>query len=308
MNSQIEPLTLTVPLALAAHSRAEKFYRHQSNPGKAKQVYLNTLAVYAVNFYLHCQEFDTELEQSDSWNPVLQTLLDVADLEVPEYGKLECRPVLPGAEVVRIPAEVWQDRIGYVAVQLDESLQEATLLGFVEAVNCEEFPLRELRSLEELPGYLNNIKPQIDLSQWLEGVFTAGWQAVEDLLKPPQTELAFSFRSYTARSAAVSRGKLLDLGLQQGDRQIALLVDLADLALTASPEMDISVEIRPRDGQTELPPDLQLIVFNEDGKAMMQAEAGNCETLKFEFSGEPGEQFGVRVVLGEFSVTENFLI
>ncbi len=306
MNHPLEKFTFSVPLMLTAHTQAKEFVRHQANQHKAKQVYLNTLAVYAVNFYLECQEFETNVATSYSWDPVMQTLLDVADLLVTNRGKLECRPVVPGAEIVRVPPEVWDDRIGYVAVQFDELLQEATLLGFAEAVKCEELPLSQLRSLEELPGYLEKIKPPIDLSQWLEGVFAEGWEKLENLLQPRQAQLAFSFRSANFRTPVITRGKLLDLGLQTGEHQLALLVDLVEES--TSPDMDISVEICPTGGKTELPPELQLIVFNEEGKAMMQAEAGSCEGLKFEFSGEPGEGFGVKVALGEFSVTEKFFI
>ena len=135
MNDPIENFTFSVPLMLTAHTQAKEFVRHQANQEKAKQVYLNTLAVYAVNFYLECQEFETNVATSYSWDPVMQTLLDVADLDVKNRGKLECRPVVPGSKIVRVPAEVWDDRIGYVAVQFDELLQEATLLGFAEAVN-----------------------------------------------------------------------------------------------------------------------------------------------------------------------------
>ena len=84
MNSEIDAWTFTVPLALSAHARAEQFQRYQSKPDKAKQVYLNTLAVYAVNVYLECRGFETDLEQSASSDPVMQMLMDVADLVVVE--------------------------------------------------------------------------------------------------------------------------------------------------------------------------------------------------------------------------------
>jgi len=306
MNPSLDYFTFSVPLMVTAHTQAKQFVRHQSNRQKAQQVYLNTLAVYAVNFYLQCQDVETDLETSSSWNPVMQTLLDVADLEIKDRGKLECRPVVSGAEIVKIPAEVWENRIGYVVVQFDESWQEATLLGFTEAVNREELPLSQLRSLAELPTYLDKIKPLIDLSQWLEGVFTAGWQTLETILQPRQAELAFSFRNANSPTSAITRGKVLDLGLQTGSHQLALLVDLVEGSTV--PDIDISVEVCPIGDQFQLPPELQLIIFNEEGKAMMQAEAGSCEGLKFEFSGEPGERFGVKVALSELSVTENFLI
>jgi hypothetical protein len=64
INSDLEPWIFTVPLALEAHSRAEEFRRYQSNPGKAKQVYLNTLAVYAVHVYLQCRGFETDWREA----------------------------------------------------------------------------------------------------------------------------------------------------------------------------------------------------------------------------------------------------
>jgi hypothetical protein len=72
--------------------------------------------------------------------------------------------------------------------------------------------------------------------------------------------------------------------------------------------MDISVEVYPTGGYTRLPEDLKLMVLDEAGKSVMQADARCSEGLEFQFSGEPGEQFSVKVVLGEVSVTEEFLI
>ncbi len=158
MNAKIEPLSLSVPLGLAAHAQAEQFRGHQSDRRKAKQVYLNSLAVYAVNACLQFRGFETDLSNSASWEPLMQTLMDVADLSVKNQGKLECRPVLPGEEAVWVPAEVWSERIGYVVVQLDQSLRKATVLGFVEKVEAQELPLSQLRSPEALLEHLSLAK------------------------------------------------------------------------------------------------------------------------------------------------------
>ena len=298
----LEPWTFTVGLALEAHSRAEEFRRSQSNPGKAKQVYLNTLAVYAVNVYLQCRGFETHLERSDSWNPMMQILMDTADLLVKDHGKLECRPVLPEAKVVSVPPEVWEERMGYVAVQLSESLREATLLGFVDKVAKSEVPLSQLRSLQELPAYLNQIKPVVNLSQWFEDIFEVGWQAVEALLATQPTELAFRFRGVP--QADVTRCKQIELATPE--RAVALIVALSG---ESEQNMDISVEVQPTNGQTYLPSNLQLMVLNEDGEAVMHVHAGSDnQTIQLEFGGEAGDRFGVKVALGDVSVTENFVI
>jgi hypothetical protein len=300
MNPEIEAWTFTIPLALEAHSQAEQFRRSQPNPHKAKQVYLNTLAVYAVNIYLQSRGFETDLDKSASYDPVMQMLMDTADLVVKNRGKLECRPVLPASEVVCVPAEVWEERIGYVAVQLHESLREATLLGFVEKISRSELPLIRLRSLQELPGYLTKIKPLVNLSQWLENAFEASWQAVEALIGTQPTELAFSFRSVPS----IRRCKLIELGTP--GQSVAVIVAIAG---ESEQEMDISVEVQPPQGQTYLPSNLQLMVLDEEGEAVIDAHArSDNKTIQLEFGGEPGDRFSVKVALGDVSVTENFVV
>ena len=218
----IPSMTFTVPLFQSAHRIAKQFSQQQSNQEKAKQVYLNTLAISAVDFYLRCVGIQTDWEASDSWDSVMQAMMDVADLEIPNYGKLECRPMLPETQVIYIPPEVWSDRIGYVAVQFDQSLKEATLLGFAEAVSIEELPLSQLRSLGDLLEHLSHIrqaksaKMRVNLRQWFHHLFEAGWQSLETVLDTTDQEnFAFGLRSDSRLAeATVKRAKLIDMGVQ----------------------------------------------------------------------------------------------
>jgi hypothetical protein len=315
-----EASNFTVSLLKPAHQLADKFCQHQSNLQKAEQVYLNTLAVYAVNYHLQCLGFETNWTHSDSWDSMMQTFLDVADLEVKNYGKLECRPVLPDAEVIYVPQEVWEGRIGYVAVQLDESLEEARLLGFAETVSTQELALCELHSLEELPDYLSkfnraqSVREQVNLSQWLHSIFEVGWETIEAIFPPPQAELAFNIRSRFPVKASppsipvngVKRGKRLDLERLGRREQVAVFVGLTP---SVSSQLDISVEVCTIGARPYLPRDLQIMVLNEQGKAVLQAAAGkNSEGIEFQFRGELGESFSVKVTLDEVSITEKFLI
>ena len=103
MNSPLEPLTFKVSLSLSAHAQAERYHQRQGNSPKGKQVYLSSLAVYAVNFYLQCLGFETDFLNSYSNDAILSSLLNVGDLEIKNYGKLECRYVLPGEDFCYIP-------------------------------------------------------------------------------------------------------------------------------------------------------------------------------------------------------------
>ncbi len=301
MNQTTKAMTFTVPLSFEAHSIAQHCRQGQFLPRKAKQVYLNTLAVYAVDFYLRCLGFETDWNQSDSRNPLMLKFMDVADLEVKQLGKLECRPVLPGAEVCEIPPEVWEDRIGYLAVQLNQSLKEAKILGFTQTA-AAEVPIRQLQSLEELLVYLSQIRQRspVDLRQWFEGIIEAGWLAIEELITPQQVELAFSFRN----AVNITRGKKIDLGMQLGGESVVLLVTLPP---EADEEVDIVVQVYPM-GQMYLPPGVQLIVSDES-ENQREAQSREADNLiQLEFSAESGERFNVTVALEEARVTQEFVI
>ena len=310
MRNLSESLTFTVPLSSSDHHLAEQFRRQQSNQKKAKQVYLNTLAVSAVNFYLRCMGIETDWEASQSRNPVMLSILDVADVEIPNLGKLECRPVLPQDKVVYIPPEVWSERIGYVAVQLDRSLKQATLLGFSLTAGSGELLISQLLSLENLLlhlrhiGQTQSVKRPINLSQWFDNLFESGWQSIEAVLDTPSANLALSLRS--TPEAEVLRGKPIDLGIQYQSQAVVLVVALTP---QNEQEIDISVEVHPKSGQTYLPPNLRLMVLDNLGEAVMEAIARSANSnIKLQFSGSPGERFSVKVALGDVSVSENFVI
>lgn len=317
----MESLNFSVSLTLSARSKAKQFGSEQSNPQKAKQVYYNSLAVYAVNFYLQCLGFETDLDNSDSWNKVMRSLMDVADLEVKDCGKLECRPVLANSAFCYVPPEVWSERIGYVAVQLNESFTEATLLGFVEKVETSELLLGELRSLEDLPKYIRDqelrkkatslVPALTNLRQWLEGNFAAGWQSFEAL--------------FDTKSLVYRKPQLADVALIKPDLRRAKSIDLGSqvahpmaLVVNFTPKTNpnrsiqkivIRVQVHPLEYEN-LPEDLKLIVVDESGKTFFEISAGSTDKIiqTKPFSGQPGERFTVKVVLGETSFTENFVV
>ncbi|MCT7973689.1 DUF1822 family protein [Laspinema olomoucense] len=293
-------LTFTTPLTRSWQDIARKFSRQQSNPAKAERIYRNTLAVLAVNFYCKCMGIATDLEESDSWDPVMQTLSDVADLQLKNIGKIECCSLSLGSELVEIPAEAWGDRIGYVAVQFSESAREATLYGFIKTVEMEEMPLSQFQTLENFLDYIHQLqpKPAIHLTQWLHHVFEAGWDTVEAILGQQKTELAFN-----VRRPSVKRGKVIEL--TRAGETVALVVGMKP---AQPPEMDIWVEVYPIDERVYLPPSLNLMILDAEGVAVMQAQARNTKNIQLNFSGEPGEQFSVKVTLDDVSVTEAFII
>jgi hypothetical protein len=307
MNPLTESPICTVPLALTAHSQAEKLRSRQTNSHQAKQVYLNTLAVHAVQTYLQWRGFDTDWKHSDSASLVMQNFMDVADLNIINLGKLECRFVLPEAQIVTIPEEVWSNRLAFIGVRLSKSLREATLLGFLKTVSQREIPLTELRPIEELIPYLCELETmpvhsqETQLSQWFDNIITAGWETLENLFTNKDLQPAFNFRR--AQTSKIKRGKRLNL--ESANTEVILTVCLIP---SETSEIEIAVEVFPANPQTKLPSTLQVMILDEMQQPVMTAEAGESESLEFQLSAEAGEKFSVKVVLEDASVTEDFTL
>lgn len=284
---------------------------------KAEQVRLNTLAVCAVNDYLQMMGIPTNLNSGDSWNRVVRLFADVADLEVEGVGRLECRVVKANQPTCYIPPEVWEDRIGYVVVQLDEIQQEATMLGFAKQVAAGKLHINSLESLEDLLAHLSQLVSRtafgygnvVNLTQWLQNVFETSWQTVESVLNP----LTLSFRKANGSGSDseyqephVRRAKLIDLGMQLAGHCIALVVELRP---ESEQKFDVLLQVHPAGSQIFLPPLLQLIVLDETGTIFLEAKARRADNyIQLQFKGTPGERFSVKVALGEVSFTESFVI
>lgn len=317
MTQPASAFTITVPLSATEHSLAQKHSQLQKSVAQAKQVYLNTLAVCAVNFYLNCLSIKTNLNDSDSFNPLLLRFMDVADILLPQLGQLECRPVLPDDENLEIPTEVRVDRLGYIAVRLDRSLQEAVILGFTTTASAS-VPLTELRSLEEFPAYLQqlqhlssseslrNSQSPIQLSNWFSGVVEAGWQAVESLIEfnSPQP---IAVRNVEQLERKIKRAKAIDLGVQLGNTSVVLA-----LVLTILPDaaVNILVQIYPSNGVPYLPSNLQLKMLSESGRILQETVSGklnNYAQLR-RFSGQQGDRFSIEITLDEVTFIESFVL
>lgn len=315
---------LPLPISQMARRKAQEFANLQPTPQKAEQVRLNTLAVYVINDYLQMIDIPTNLAVSDSWNPIMRLCADVADLEIIGVGRLECRPLKPQAQTCYVPPEVWSDRIGYVAVQIDESAWEANVLGFSQTAQAELL-MTDLLPIEALIDCLSQplTEPSriipfiqqstVNLSQWLVNAFESSWQTVESLLNPEELTPVFRLRNadntITANnenSPTISRAKLIDLGVQIASQPFALIVDFTSVA---EPRKEICLQIHPSGSQIYLPPALQLVVLDETGVVFLEAQARSADNyLQLQFSGLPGEQFSVKVALAEASITENFVI
>ncbi|WP_424102622.1 DUF1822 family protein [Moorena producens] len=305
MNDLTEKLAFSVPITRDWDQVAKTFSREQHEPDKAQDVYLNTLAVYAVNFYLQCLEVETDLAASDSTNPALRSLMNVSDLMVKDWGKLECRPVLPGDIVCHIPPESRQDRVGYVVVEINQPSNQAKLLGFAKTAVEGSLEISKIQSLEQLINELPEPESDVvNLREWLKGNFQVDWQSVSDLLSPQQLRPAFRNTEYQQQRAKPI--DLFDLGLEIAGNPVVLIITVGKIDKeTAS----VRAQVYPNGEALTLPPNLKLSVLTATGDIFTEVTArSNDEFIQYQFNAQRGDDFGIKVSLGEASVTERFQV
>ncbi|MBF2063106.1 MAG: DUF1822 family protein [Calothrix sp. C42_A2020_038] len=310
--------TFTGPISTVAYKLAQQWSREQATPEKSLSVLLNTLSVSFVNFYLECMGFATDLEASDSWSPVQQTLMDVADLSIKNVGKIECRPVLENADFVYIPPEVQSNRIGYVVVQISESFHSAQILGFIKEVSVENLPISSLQPLENLLKYLESIEVKeitsnhhnfVNIKKWFENFYELGWSSIESIVL---TQPAWQFRSASDELRNyVERAKLINFGIQQAhDTSVGVIIRVwCNEHNTNENDFDIVVELHPTYGQEYLPPMLHIMILDFEGTALLEAKAKNDnKKIELEFGASMGDTFSIKIALVDISIIENFVV
>lgn len=296
-----ERLTFTVPLSGADFKLAQKFSCEQKDADKSKQVFLNTLAVLAVNFYCQCLKVETNLEESTIGHYNRRILMDSADLKIDVLGKLECRPVLPNENICYVPSEVWSDRVGYVVVEIDEEAKKAILFGFVEQIETNELPLAQLPDIDNLVDLLLLAKNK----QLLERIFAKNWNEDESakILKDKQESfvcldnpaLPTIDKSITS---PLYRAKYITLI----KRTFILFVRITP---TKEGNFQLLVEVESDRGE-KIPSDLNLKLLSLSDQTLnaSQTKRGNYISLNYKL--QLGESFQIQVKRAEESHTEQF--
>ncbi|MDB9434003.1 DUF1822 family protein [Microcystis aeruginosa] len=297
-----ERLTFTVPLSGADFKLAQKFSCEQKDADKSKQVFLNTLAVLAVNFYCQCLKVETNLKESTIGHYNRRILMDSADLKIDVLGKLECRPVLPNENICYVPSEVWSDRVGYVVVEIDEEAKKAILFGFVEQIKTNELPLAQLPDIDNLVDLLLLAKNQ-QFRESLKRSFDKNWNEDESakILKDKQKKLV-------RRDSPA---------LPTIDKSITSPLYKAKYITLRGQKFILSVEITPtKEGKFQLlvevesskkiPSDLNLKLLSLSDQTLKANPTKGDHYISLEYTLQLGESFQIQVKRAEESHTEQF--
>lgn len=367
LNLNLSPMSIPLPLTQRSIALANAAALKYASPEKSQQIRLNTLAILAMNDFLGWLQVPTDVAKGDSWGK-LAALMDTADLVLPGLGTLECRPIVGPvrwnessgdeghldqaseptpwkSQTAHVPAEVWDDRIGFVMIQIDEEHKLAELLGFTQTVETEAFPLSQLQPMTALIDRLEALQPKTfsipvlrssfstltntltstlaqtvepavaRISDWFHETLEAGWQTVESLSLPPA--FAFRLREPADRDASfrICRGKVINLDLENVmvrsvPRQVSLVVSIQPSFDSADPESlpetQVTLSFYPTIPNLTLPP-FHAAIRDDAGVVHYEGDAAAIdEFLEFEFNCGADEEFEVLISGADFNVSERF--
>ncbi len=140
------------------------------------------------------------------------------------------------------------------------------------------------------------------ISDWLQNVFAAGWQAVEDLLGE-DGDLAIGLRQTATSTPRVRRVKTLEFP----DRSLLLLLSVA---MEADERLNIQVQIRSTDRSSTLPPGLILELLSSNDelvRSVVTRDRDNGIQLP-RFRLAVGTEFKIRVRLDATTLCESFVV
>ncbi|NES18363.1 MAG: DUF1822 family protein [Symploca sp. SIO3E6] len=171
-----------------------------------------------------------------------------------------------------------------------------TLIELLQSSSSKQTSLPALKLLGQVGhGNLNAIA---FLSQLLENT--------EDIELRRQAALSLGQIAASHPQAGMRRVKLIDLGVQLENKQVALVV-----TMTPQGEKGTNVHLRvyAAGEQTYLPPNLQLIVLNEKGETFLEVQSRSADNwMQLELNGEGEDSFIVKLVLGGASFSKEFVL
>jgi hypothetical protein len=279
-----------------------------------RQIHLNSLALYAANWYLQCLQFETYHDDRADW--WIQYLSRSAALEIGKIGKLECVPVMRDAVTVTISPDLKDDRIGYLFVKLDESLTSAEIIGFMPKYS-ETVRLDRLESTDELIDYLCDLESQpatipftehligsvINLGDWAQGIFDGIWQNSEGLYLTP----AYRSRKGSLSVKTTGGNRKVKLGNLPESPTVIIAVDYHEI----DPDnFDLYLQVHPEIRDTPLPSGMKFSAIDD-----LDVEIGSVQTMSNDIAGEivlehgkKGEGFKIQIEFEGVKRIESFKI
>ena len=315
-----------------------------NNSEERWQNYLNSLAFLGVKESLQQRKPELEInrqKQSSIGNAICNLTLGKFKLCIITLQDLF-------GTIVNLPKDVFQDpdyaAHFYIPVEVIEEQQHIVIHGFLRYDQLKEtiqenqikvqekersysLPLSLFESdLDRLLIYLRFLTPNAiplpisiqerigvtHLSNWLNNIVESGWETWESLQESISLSPSYQLTTLTrsgeflgSNSFKNTRIKLLGTEIENLKQPIGLFVSLIP---TNSSELEIVLSLKPLEKISSTIQDLQMLLLNDKGEILIETKAKTTETMQITFRGELGDRFQIKVIVGNISFTEQFLI
>jgi hypothetical protein len=205
-----------------------------------------------------------------------------------------CNQVNPTGDYYTIPLSIWDaepDHLLFYCRLLEPDSIPLPIIS-VESVTSAN-------SMAAFPRILQ--EPRIKLGQWVQDIFTQGWQAIDELFNP---DVYFAGALRNAREGA-KRGKLIDLGMELPGQRVVLLVNVTE---DSDQNLSVLVQLHPVGEERFLMPGIALVMLSHTGTRLQEVHSrtrDNYIQLK-KVTGRSGIPFSIEISLGNYRVLEHF--
>jgi hypothetical protein len=158
-------------------------------------------------------------------------------------------------------------------------------------------PIKNVRVTTPMTPTVRLIAQELEqLKEWFAGLFQGNWQ-------PAELVLASAYRGTEDKvpDGSVKRAKVINLA----EQSVALVVQLTP---EEGENVAVSLQVYPAGGANYLPIGLQVMVLDESGNIFMEDKTdadADYDSMELPWIRERGEQYAIKLTLGDFSITEN---
>lgn len=214
--------------------------------------------------------------------------------------------ITPLAEISPMHAQNLLTRLTHPEVVLPRlSLPFAMWGAILEQENLHRQLYAQRQTASQTDSSPLSIK--INLNQWFEDLYMAGWQSLENLVNANTAPIALNLRQTTVNEREITRAKVLNFGTIDAS---LLTVLVFTLQLQADERIRIQIQLHPTAEAPYLPTGIQLCLASTDGDVIqfVTAEEQDFYIQLPPFKCSPDVDFSIQVTYNDSQITENFIV
>lgn len=145
----------------------------------------------------------------------------------------------------------------------------------------------------------------VNIREWFQNIFNADWENLEDILGKKRSALVLASRNAPI-SQGIVRAKRIYLEMESNSQPINLVLDVIS---EANQKIGIHLQVHPTENQPYLPKGLIFSVLDDSDEIILESQARDTDNwIQLDIGVELGDEFRIKIVLGDAIFKQNFAI